>query len=60
MKIFLKNQINKTHRVLFEKQSEGHSENFIPIISKSKHRIGDIVSLKGKYINNEKLIAQAI
>ena len=60
MKIFLKNQINKTHRVLLEKQSEGHSENFIPIISKSKHKIGDIVSLKGKCINNEKLVAQAI
>ena len=57
---FLKKQINKKHKVLFESEIEGHSENFIPIITKTKHKIGSIVLVIGKYVNDGKLVSQAI
>ena len=59
-KVFLNKQINKNHKVLFESEIEGHSENFIPIITKTKHKIGSIVPVIGKYVNDGKLVSQAI
>ena len=60
LKKFLNKQIDKNHKVLFESEIEGHSENFVPIITKTKQKIGDIVSVKGKYVNNERLVSQVI
>ena len=60
LQVFLKKQINKKHKVLFENETEGHSENFVPIKTKTKHKVGDIVTVKGKKIFNGKLISQVI
>ena len=60
LKKFLNEQIDKNHKVLFESEIEGHSENFVPIITKTKQKIGDIVSVKGKYVNNGRLVSQVI
>ena len=57
---FLKKQINKKHKVLFESETEGHSENFVPIKTLTKQKIGTIVKVKGKIIVDGKLISQVI
>ena len=57
---FLKKQVNKKHKVLFESETEGHSENFIPIKTVTKHRVGEIITVKGKNIIDGKLISQVI
>ena len=44
---FLKKQVNKKHKILFESETEGHSENFIPIKTLTKQRAGEIVNVKG-------------
>jgi len=51
---------NKKHKVLLESQTEGHSENFIPIKISSKHKIGEIIEVTGKNVNNGKLISQVM
>ena len=60
MQRFLKNQVNKKHKVLFESETEGHSENFVPIKTLTKNKIGEIVEVKGKNAINGKLISQVI
>ena len=60
MQRFLKKQINKKHKVLFESETEGHSENFVPIKTLTKNKIGEIVEVKGKNVINGKLISQVI
>ena len=60
MQRFLKNQVNKKHKVLFESEAEGHSENFVPIKVLTKHKIGEIVEVKGKNVINGKLISQVM
>ena len=57
---FLKKQINKKHKILFESETEGHSENFIPIKTLTKYKVGEIAMVKGKKVINEKLISQGI
>jgi len=57
---FLKKQINKKHKILFESETEGHSENFIPIKTLNKYKVGEIAVVKGKKVINEKLISQGI
>ena len=57
---FLKKQINKKHKILFESETEGHSENFIPIKTLNKNKIGEIIVVKGKKVVNGKLISQVI
>ena len=57
---FLKKQINKKHKVLFESETEGHSENFVPIKILTKHKIGEIVEVRGKNVINGKLISQVM
>ena len=59
-KVFLNKQINKNHKVLFESEIEGHSENFIPIKTVTKHRVGEIITVKGKNIVDGKLISQVM
>ena len=60
MQKFLKEQVNKKHKVLFESETEGHSENFVPIKILSKHKIGEIIEVRGKKIINGKLISQVM
>ena len=60
MQRFLKKQINKKHKVLFESETEGHSENFVPIKILTKHKIGEIVEVRGKNVINGKLISQVM
>jgi threonylcarbamoyladenosine tRNA methylthiotransferase MtaB len=60
MQRFLKNQVNKKHKVLFESETEGHSENFVPIKTLTKNKIGEIVEVKGKNAINGKLISQVM
>ena len=55
---FFKTQINKKHKVLFESETEGHSENFVPIKTLTNHKIGEILTVKGTNILNGKLISQ--
>ena len=57
---FLKKQINKKHKVLFESETEGHSENFVPIKILTNHKIGEIVEVRGKNVINGKLISQVM
>ena len=57
---FLKKQINKKHKVLFESETEGHSENFVPIKILTKHKIGEIAEVRGKNVINGKLISQVM
>ena len=57
---FLNNQVGKTHDILFESENEGHSENFVPIKTKTRHKIGQIIKVKGRNIINNKLISQVI
>ena len=57
---FLKKQVNKKHKVLFESETEGHSENFVPIKTLIKHKIGEISAVKGKHVVEGKLISQVI
>jgi len=57
---FLKKQVNKKHKVLFESKTEGHSENFVPIKTLIKHKIGEISAVKGKHVVDGKLISQVI
>ena len=57
---FLKKQINKKHKVLFESETEGHSENFVPIKILTKHKIGEIAEVRGENVINGKLISQVI
>ena len=57
---FLKKQINKKHKILFESETEGHSENFIPIKTLTKHKAGEIATVKGIKVINRKLISQVI
>ena len=57
---FLKKQVNKKHKILFESETEGHSENFIPIKTLTKHKAGEIVMVKGKKVINGKLISQVM
>jgi threonylcarbamoyladenosine tRNA methylthiotransferase MtaB len=57
---FLKKQVNKKHKVLFESETEGHSENFVPIKTLIKHKIGEISAVKGKHVVDGKLISQVI
>ena len=57
---FLNNQVGKTHNILFESENEGHSENFVPIKTKTRHKIGQIIKVKGRNIINNKLISQVI
>ena len=60
MKNLLKKQINVNHKVLFESETEGHSENFIPIKTLTKNKVGEIALVKGTKIDNGKLISQVI
>ena len=60
MQRFLKKQINKKHKVLFESETEGHSENFVPIKILTKHKIGEIAEVRGKNVINGKLISQVM
>ena len=55
---FLINQIKYKHNVLFESNTKGHSENFIPIKTKQKYKVGKIFSIKCNKISNGKLISQ--
>ena len=57
---FLKKQINKKHKILFESESEGHSENFIPIKTVTKHKVGNIITVEGRNVVDGKLISQVI
>ena len=57
---FLNDQINQKHKVLFETETEGHSENFIPIKTLTKQKIGKIIQVKGENVVNGKLISQVI
>ena len=57
---FLKKQVNKKHKILFESETEGHSENFIPIKTLTKQRAGEIVNVKGKKDADGKLISQVM
>ena len=57
---FLKKQVNKKHKILFESETEGHSENFIPIKTLTKQRAGEIANVKGKKVVDGKLISQVI
>ena len=57
---FLKKQINKKHKILFESETEGHSENFIPIKTLAKYKIGKIVEVEGKEVIDGKLISQVM
>ena len=57
---FLKKQINKKHKILFESETEGHSENFIPIKTLVKYKIGKIVEVEGKEVIDGKLISQVM
>ena len=57
---FLKKQINKKHKVLFESETEGHSENFVPIKILTKHKVGEIAEVRGKNVINGKLISQVM
>ena len=57
---FLKKQVNKKHKILFESETEGHSENFIPIKTLTKQRAGEIVNVKGKKVADGKLISQVM
>ena len=57
---FLKKQVNKKHKILFESETEGHSENFIPIKTLTKQRTGEIANVKGKKVADGKLISQVI
>ena len=57
---FLKNQINKKHKVLFESETKGHSENFIPIKTLTKNKIGDVALVKGKKVKDGKLVSQVM
>ena len=57
---FLKKQINKKHKILFESETEGHSENFVPIKTLTKQKIGAIVKVKGENVVDGKLISQVI
>ena len=57
---FLKKQINKKHKVLFESETEGHSENFVPIKILTKHKIGEIAEVRGENVINGKLISQVM
>ena len=57
---FLKKQVNKKHKILFESETEGHSENFIPIKTLTKQRTGEIANVKGKKVVDGKLISQVI
>tara|TARA_Y100000590_G_scaffold420105_1_gene522449 strand:- start:341 stop:1594 length:1254 start_codon:yes stop_codon:yes gene_type:complete len=57
---FLNDQINQKHKVLFETETEGHSENFIPIKTLTKQKIGKVIEVKGKNVVNGKLISQVI
>ena len=60
LQTFLKKQVNKKHKILFESEREGHSENFIPIKTVTKHRVGEIITVKGKNIVDGKLISQVM
>ena len=60
MQRFLKKQINKKHKVLFESETEGHSENFVPIKILTKHKIGEIAEVRGENVINGKLISQVM
>ena len=60
LKEFLKKQINKKHKVLFESETNGHSENFIPVKTISKYKIGEVLTLKGINVTDGKLISQVI
>ena len=57
---FLKKQINKKHKILFESQTEGHSENFVPIKTLTKNKTGEIAMVEGKKVINGKLISQVM
>ena len=57
---FLKKQVNKKHKILFESETEGHSENFVPIKTLTKHKAGEIAMVKGKKVINRKLISQVM
>ena len=57
---FLNNQIGKKHKVLLETKTEGHSENFIPIKTLTKNKIGKVVEVKGKKVVDGKLISQVM
>ena len=57
---FLKKQVSKKHKILFESETEGHSENFIPIKTLTKQRAGEIVNVKGKKVADGKLISQVM
>ena len=57
---FLKKQVNKKHKILFESETEGHSENFVPIKTLTKNKTGEIAMVKGKKVINGKLISQVM
>ncbi len=57
---FLKKQVNKKHKILFESETEGHSENFVPIKTLTKNKTNEIAMVKGKKIINGKLISQVM
>ena len=57
---FLKKQVNKKHKILFESETEGHSENFVPIKTLTKNKTGEIAMVKGKKVINGKLISKAM
>ena len=57
---FLKKQVDKKHKILFESETEGHSENFVPIKTLTKHKAGEITHVKGKKVVDGKLISQVI
>ncbi len=57
---FLKKQVNKKHKILFESETEGHSENFIPIKTLTKNKTGEIAMVEGKKVINGKLISQVM
>ena len=57
---FLKKQVNKKHKILFESETEGHSENFVPIKTLTKNKTGEIAMVKGTNVINGKLISQVM
>ncbi|MGB1077132.1 MAG: tRNA (N(6)-L-threonylcarbamoyladenosine(37)-C(2))-methylthiotransferase MtaB [Bdellovibrionales bacterium] len=54
---FLKNQVNKVHEVIVEKNNFGRSENFSPVRLTGNYEQGDLLSVTPKTLENNVLIA---
>ncbi len=54
---FLSNQINKTHKVIVEKNNFGRSENFSPVRLSKDYAQGELVSVVPSSVENNVLIS---